>query len=52
MITKVDYMLFDFFNETFWRRVKAEGDSFKEELKFYTNIMKKVYCNSSHLLKV
>lgn len=32
---KADFMLYHYFNRTFWKKVKAQGPSFKRELKIF-----------------
>lgn len=32
---KADVMLFEYFNKTFWKRIKNEGESFREELTIF-----------------
>lgn len=32
---RADFMLYQYFNRTFWRKVKAEGPSFQRELKLF-----------------
>ncbi|CAH1251920.1 GAL3ST3 [Branchiostoma lanceolatum] len=47
-ISKIDYMMYDYFNNTFWQRVTEEGPEFWEEVTYYKTLNREVnqHCNS------
>ncbi|XP_078667003.1 galactose-3-O-sulfotransferase 2-like isoform X2 [Branchiostoma floridae x Branchiostoma belcheri] len=46
--SNIDYMMFDYFNNTFWQRVSEEGPDFWEEVAYYKTLNQEVnqHCNS------
>lgn len=44
----LDYLLYDHFNQTFWRKVAAEGEDFQQEVAEYNKIQSQVskFCSS------
>eukprot|EP00058_Branchiostoma_floridae_P021084 XP_002606574.1 hypothetical protein BRAFLDRAFT_108184 [Branchiostoma floridae] len=46
MINKIDFQLYDFFNQTLWKTIKGLGPEFLEEVKYYreVNIEVAEYC--------
>ncbi|KAL3873036.1 hypothetical protein ACJMK2_036198 [Sinanodonta woodiana] len=49
--SSADYILYDYFNKTFWRKVGDEGPEFFHEVKYYTKIQKEFshFCDSLKL---
>ncbi|XP_035677997.1 galactose-3-O-sulfotransferase 2-like [Branchiostoma floridae] len=45
-VNSIDYLVYDYFNQTFWKRIKAEGEDFHKEVQNFQNIQKEVakYC--------
>lgn len=45
----IDYLLYDHFNQTFWRKVEMEGDDFKQEVAEYNRIQSQVseFCSNT-----
>ncbi len=45
--SNVDYLLYEHFNESLWKQIRAEGESFQEELRLYRKYIKLTheYCS-------
>ncbi|XP_066264056.1 galactosylceramide sulfotransferase-like [Branchiostoma lanceolatum] len=45
----VDYLLYDMFNSSLWRKIAAQGSDFFEELRYFREVKKRVgtFCHSS-----
>ncbi|KAI8493653.1 Galactose-3-O-sulfotransferase [Branchiostoma belcheri] len=48
-MSNIDYMMYDYFNNTFWRSVSEEGPDFWEEVAYYKTLNYEVnqHCNSA-----
>ncbi|CAH1264573.1 GAL3ST1 [Branchiostoma lanceolatum] len=48
-VNSVDYLVYDYFNQTLWRRIKAEGPDFHKEVENFRNIQSQVakYCRTA-----
>ncbi|XP_035683192.1 galactose-3-O-sulfotransferase 3-like [Branchiostoma floridae] len=53
-MSNIDYMMYDYFNNTFWQRVSEEGPEFWEEFTYYRTLNGEVnqHCNSARGEKV
>lgn len=50
---KADFMLYQYFNRTFWRKVKAQGPSFQKELRIFrhkNNVMTRTCLQKGNFL--
>ncbi|KAK3610898.1 hypothetical protein CHS0354_017500 [Potamilus streckersoni] len=49
--SSADYILYDYFNKTFWRKVRDEAPDFFHEVKYFTKVQKEVshFCDSLRL---
>ncbi|XP_019645324.1 PREDICTED: galactose-3-O-sulfotransferase 3-like [Branchiostoma belcheri] len=53
-MSNIDYMMYDYFNNTFWQLVAAEGPDFWEEVAYYKTLNHEVneHCDSTNRARV